>query len=104
MELDEVLCLKHRRVVGNDNCVSYKGMRLQVPPVEDRYHFVRAKVEVREYGDGSMAIYHGKRRVGSYDSEGRLKRVRSNEQRQGPDRRAPQFHISLFRLRPSRLM
>lgn len=35
-----------------------------------RYHFVRAKVEVREYGDGSMAIYHGKRRVGSYDSEG----------------------------------
>ncbi len=28
--LDEILCLKHRRVVGNDNCVSYKGMRLQI--------------------------------------------------------------------------
>ena len=28
---------------------------------------------VHEYSDGSMAIYHGKRRVGSYDSEGRLK-------------------------------
>ena len=57
VELDEILCLKHRRVVGNDNCVSYKGLGLQIPPVEDRYHFVRAKVEVREYGNGSMAIY-----------------------------------------------
>lgn len=71
--LDEILCLKHRRVVGNDNCVSYKGMRLQIPQVKGRYHFVRAKVEVHEYSDGSMSIYHGKRRVGSYDSEGRLK-------------------------------
>ena len=72
VDLDEILCLKHRRVVGNDNCVSYKGMRLQIPPVEDRHHFVRAKVEVREYGDGSMAIYHGRRSVGSYDREGNL--------------------------------
>ena len=71
--LDNILCLKHPRVVGNDNCVSYKGKRLQIPPVEYRYHFVKAKVMVHEYSDGSMAIYHGKRRVGSYDSEGRLK-------------------------------
>ena len=71
--LDDILCLKHPRVVGNDNCVSYKGLRLQIPPVEDRYHFVRAKVMVHEYSDGSMAIYHGKRKVGEYDSEGQLK-------------------------------
>lgn len=72
-ELDDILCLKRRRVVGNDNCVSCRGMRLQIPPVADRYHFVRAKVMVHEHSDGSMSIYHGKRRVGSYDSEGRLK-------------------------------
>ena len=71
--LENILCLKNPRVVGNDNCVSYKGMSLQIPPVGDRYHFVRAKVAVHEYSDGSMAIYHGKRRVGSYDSEGQLK-------------------------------
>jgi hypothetical protein len=56
VELDDILCLKHRRVVGNDNCVSYKGMRLQIPPAKDRYHFVRAKVMVHEYSDGSMSI------------------------------------------------
>ena len=73
VKLDDILCLKHPKVVGNDNCVSYKGMRLQIPPVEDRYHFVRARVMVHEYSDGSMAIYHERCRLGSYDSEGRLK-------------------------------
>ena len=73
VKLDDILCLKHRRVVGNDNCVRYKGMSLQIPPVKDRHHFVRAKVMVHEYGDGSMSVYHGKRKVGSYDSCGRLK-------------------------------
>ena len=28
---------------------------------------------VHEYGDGSMSVYYGKRKVGSYDSCGRLK-------------------------------
>ena len=72
--VDDILCLKHPRVVGNDNCVRYGGKSLQIPAVKDRYHFVRAKVMVHEYCDGGMAIYHGKRRVGSYDSEGRLKK------------------------------
>ncbi len=71
--LDDILCLKHRRVVGNDNCVRYKGMSLQIPPVKDRHHFVKAKVMVHEHSDGSMSVYHGKRRLGRYDKEGRLK-------------------------------
>ncbi len=71
--LEDILCLKHPRVVGNDNCVRYKGMSLQVPPVKDRYHFVRAKVIVHEYGDGRMAVVHeGRRKLGVYDRGGNL--------------------------------
>ena len=78
--LEDILCLKHQRVVGNDNCVKYKGMSLQIPPVGDRAHFVRAKVVVHEYGDGSMAVVHeGKRRLGFYNREGNL--VEEVEQR-----------------------
>lgn len=72
MSLENILCLKNYRVAGNDNCVSYKRVRLQIPPVKNRYLFVRAKVVAHEYSDGSMATYHGKRRVESYDREGRL--------------------------------
>ena len=50
--LGNILCLKNPRVVGNDNCVSYKGKSLQIPPVKGRYHFVRAKVVVHEYPEG----------------------------------------------------
>ena len=78
--LEDILCLKHQRVVGNDNCVKYKGMSLQIPPVGDRAHFVRAKVVVHEYEDGSMAVVHeGKRRLGFYNREGNL--VEEVEQR-----------------------
>lgn len=72
VDLDEILCRKEERKVGNDNCGSYRSKCLQIPPVKDRYHFVKARVEVREYRDGKMAIYYGRRRVGSYDREGRL--------------------------------
>ena len=65
--LDDILCLKHPRVVGNDNCVSYKGLRLQIPPVEDRYHFVRAKVMVHSTQTGAWP--HGKRLVLSTKSQ-----------------------------------
>ena len=48
-------------------------MSLQVPPVKDRYHFVRAKVIVHEYGDGRMAVVHeGRRKLGVYDRGGNL--------------------------------
>ena len=78
--LEDILCLKHQRVVGNDNCVKYKGMSLQIPPVGDRAHFVRAKVVVHKYEDGSMAVVHeGKRRLGFYNRLGNL--VEEVEQR-----------------------
>lgn len=71
--LEDILCLKHKRVVGNDNCVRYKGKSLQIPPVGDRAHFVRAKVMVHEYEDGRMAVVHERRRkLGVYDKEGNL--------------------------------
>ena len=71
--IEDILCFKSERVVGSDNCVRYKGKSLQIPPVKDRYHFVRAKVVVHEYEDGRMAVVHGgKRKLGVYDREGTL--------------------------------
>ena len=71
--MEDILCLKYSRVVGNDNCVRYKGMSLQISAVRDRARFVRAKVVVREYEDGRMAVAReGKRKLGVYDREGNL--------------------------------
>ena len=72
-DLDNILCRKETRKVGNDNCVRYKGRRLQLPRVTYRNHFVRHPAVVHEYPDGSMAVYDSEKRlVGKYDSDGRL--------------------------------
>jgi transposase len=71
-DLTSVLCSKHARTVGNDNCVRFNTLNLQIPEQRHRRHYVRAGVEVREYLDGALAIFHGPRRLADYASDGTL--------------------------------
>ena len=72
VDLDEILCEQEERQVGNDNCVSFHKLKLQIPESPLRPHFVKAKVKVRRYLDGSHAIFHGQRCLGRYDSDGTI--------------------------------
>lgn len=71
-QLDDILCVKAERTVSHDNCVSYRGLQLQLPKVNDRCHYVKAKVRVHEYQDGTVAVFHGPRRLGHYTALGQL--------------------------------
>lgn len=71
-QVQDILCRQEERVVGNDNTVSYLGLSLQIPPSPMRPHFVRARVRVHEYPDGTLAIFHGPRRLASYSADGSL--------------------------------
>jgi transposase len=73
VDLDEILCVEEERQVGNDNCVSYRTLKLQIPESPLRPHFVRARVKVHVYSDGSHALFHGPRCIGRYDANGTLK-------------------------------
>ncbi len=68
--LVDILCLQEERTVGNDNCVRYKRLALQIPPDRHRHHYVKAKVRVHEYPDGRLAVFHGPRCLARYDKEG----------------------------------
>ena len=70
--LADILCEQFERTVGNDNCVRYEGMSLQIPAAEHRCHFVKAKVRVHRYPEGHLAVFHGPRRLANYSPEGRL--------------------------------
>ena len=39
-----------------------------------RPHFVKARVKVHVYADGSHALFHGPRCIGRYDEKGTIKR------------------------------
>jgi len=70
ISLRDILCLKAERTVGNDNCVNYRGLTLQIPKQKERCHYVKAKVKVHEYHDGSLAVFHGPRRLAGFDASG----------------------------------
>src|SRR5260370_28665951 len=72
VDLGEILCVQDERQVGNDNCVTFNRLKLQIPTSPLRAHFVKARVKVRQYYDGTHAIFHGPRCLGRYDKKGTL--------------------------------
>jgi hypothetical protein len=76
VDLREILCVQEERQVGNDNCVSFNRLKLQIPESPIRPHFVKATVKVRHYQDGSYAIFHGQRCLGRYDKKGAIEETK----------------------------
>ena len=68
----DILCVQEDRTVGNDNTVRYQGLSLQIPEHAHRRHFVRVKVRVHHYPDGTLAVFHGPRCLARYHQDGRL--------------------------------
>ena len=70
--LDDILCEQYSRTVGRDNCVSFEGVILQIPADTYRCNYIKAKVRVHRYLDGTLAIFHGPRKLATYDQVGQL--------------------------------
>lgn len=70
--LDDILCEQHSRTVGRDNCVSFNNLILQIPANEYRCNYIKATIRVHCYLDGSLAIFHGPRKLAHYDAQGNV--------------------------------
>ena len=55
---DEVLCFKYYRTVGADHVVAFREQRIQIHPCHGRQSYYRARVEIQEHMDGSIAVYY----------------------------------------------
>jgi hypothetical protein len=73
--LADILCEQFERTVGKDNCVSFQALTLQIPADRYRQHYVKAKVRVHRYVDGTLAIFHGPRKLADYNVAGGLSSV-----------------------------
>ena len=71
-DLASILSVQEERVVGRDNTVRYAGLVLQIPESRHRQHYVKARVRVHAYQDGTLALFHGPRCLARYDAAGRL--------------------------------
>jgi transposase len=51
-------CFKYTRTVTNDNTISFNKHRLQIPAGPQRKSYAKAKVELRHYLDGRLAVFY----------------------------------------------
>jgi hypothetical protein len=59
-------------MVGNNHCVRYENLSLQIPADRHRCHYVKAKVKVHRYPDGGLALFHGPRKLANDTPERKL--------------------------------
>ena len=72
MELKNILCEQYERMVGNDNCVHFDKRILQIPSNRYRFNYVKTKVRVHQYEDGTLGVFHGPRNLAVYDPTGKI--------------------------------
>ena len=73
--IDDILCEKYERTVTPDNCVNFDGYALQIPADKYRCNYVKVKVQVHRYADGSLAVFHGPRKLADYVDQKATKRI-----------------------------
>ena len=71
-QVDDILCIQAERTVANDNTVRYEKRVLQIPAGPARPHYVKVRVRVHEYPDGTLALFHGPRCLARYQSDGTI--------------------------------
>jgi transposase len=68
--LDDILCEQHVRTVQPNNCVRFENLVLQISKDEYRCNYIKAKVKIHCYNDGTFALFHGPRKLANYDDKG----------------------------------
>jgi transposase len=55
--LDRLFCFKYQRAVANDHTIRFAGRVIELPRTAERVSYARARVEVHERLDGSLAVW-----------------------------------------------
>jgi len=68
VELNTMFAFKYLRTVGMDNTLRFQQHRIQIQPDRYRTSYARARVEVHERMDGSLAVFHCGRCLATTDA------------------------------------
>ena len=71
IKLERVFSIQCERTVNNDNTISYKAIRFQLPESSLRYSFTRCQVTLHEHLDQTYSITFGPALIARYDAQGK---------------------------------
>ena len=72
VDLEQILCHQEERVVARDNTLTFGGLVLQLDKQPGRRSCAGLRVLVRRHLDGRHSLWLGSRRLGVYDTRGRV--------------------------------
>jgi len=72
-KIEDILCEHYERIVMRGNRVFFQGLSLQIPVASHCCDYMKAKVRVDRYSDGSLAIFDGQCRLADYYPDGQIK-------------------------------
>ena len=91
LNLDRIISLRYRTVVGNDNTARLGGLIMDIPPGPHRRSYAREKVEVRQLLDGSWRVYHRDQLIAKHPSTSLNDPVKALRRRKYPARGAKDY-------------
>jgi len=71
-DLNDILCEQHERTVGNDNCIHFENLVLQIPSDRYRFNYVKTRVRIHRYCNNTIGVFHGPRKLAVYDLQGNI--------------------------------
>ena len=80
--LADILCEQYECTVMNNNCMTFENPLLQIPANGERHHDVKTCVRVHRYVEGTLAVFHGPRKLAVYDVYGKCPQDYAKEFRQ----------------------
>ena len=72
IDLKLLLSVQEKRVVRNDNTVTFDSTTLQIPPSRNRSHFVRCPVTVHRFLDQTLGVSYQGQLLGAYSLQGKI--------------------------------
>lgn len=85
---EEVFCFKYVRTVGADNVVALGEHRVQLLAGRDRISYAKARVEIQERMDGSLAVFYRGEKIASRPAPAEAPVLRARHGRLGITRTA----------------
>jgi transposase len=67
-----LLSVQEKRIVRNDNTVTYNNVILQIPETSQRIHYVRCPVTVHQFPNGRLGVSYQGKLLGEYEASGKL--------------------------------
>ena len=68
IDIDRVCSFRYEATVGNDNTVRLGGITIDIPPGPCRASYAKARVQVRQFLDGSWRVYYQGKKIAQHEA------------------------------------